>query len=91
LRYLFLVGLLVSACTSSVVEQPKLDKSLKTIGQNTGLVADDGIYKAAFERRAHKACPDGYALIERTRTPSTLVYSGLDLDEHDFYWVIRCK
>lgn len=86
---LFLLGVFtLTGCAAHMVKAGPGD-DLKTIGYNTGTLADDAPYEAEFARAAVKACaPDPYAVIEQSRTPSTL--AGQDLPSSNYYWVVRC-
>ncbi len=83
----------LSGCAASLVKVEPLDPSIKTVKMYTGSLTGDGMYKSALEKGSGKAC-DGkpYVVLERTRTPSTLVKAGFEIDEtNNFYWVIRCE
>ena len=82
-----------SGCVASLAKIEPEDPQLKTIRMNTGALADDGLYKSAFEKGADKACEGRpYQILERTRTPSTLRNSGVEVQSStDFFWVVRCE
>jgi len=79
----------ISACvTTSPIREH--ESGLKTVSVFTGSVAEDGVlYRRDFEAAATKACPSGYEVKERSRSPSTLTKQ--DWDRHYFHWVIKCQ
>lgn len=88
MKYLALVSFLLTACAADLVKTEPSDPMVKTIGLTTGTLTDDRVYRVDFERASEKACGGDYAVLERTRNPSTL--KGMELKSRDFYWVIKC-
>lgn len=88
MRGVFLFALL-TGCVADLVKTEPSDPALKTVGLMTGVAADDGLYKLDFERAARRTCGGEYAVVERSRQPTTL--SGMELPQTNFYWVVRCK
>lgn len=89
LAAILFAGWAAASCTADLVKTEPADPRVKTIGLSTGTLADDGVYKADFERAARKACQGSYTLLERSRQPSTM--RGVELAARDFYWVVRCQ
>lgn len=86
-KILLVMPILVS-CAASLVKDE--GGEIKTIGRQTGRLADDGLYRPQFEAGAEQACGNtDYEVIERTRHPSTL--SGQKLPKSMYYWVVRCS
>jgi hypothetical protein len=85
MRYLIIL-LMLTGCAHSL--QDRKDSSIYTLSVNTGL-SGENLYERTFKREAQEKCPFGYESLEKTHTPSTLDSSVID--DHYFYWVIRCK
>ena len=88
----FSLLLALSGCAATLAKVEPTDKSINTVRMYTGALAADGVYKSAFEKGASKACNGrSYKVVERTRSPSTLVNAGVELeDSNNFYWVVQC-
>lgn len=89
MRSLILIAGLVG-CAATVEKTEQHCKYIKTIGQYTTPLLDDGAYKHAFDQAARKACGGRYRLLERSRRPSTLRDRDLPKSGGRFYWVIEC-
>lgn len=83
---------LIGGCVADLVktEEDSLHQKTYTIKYFTGSLLDDGTYSSAFKNKAEKLCGnDQYEVTERGRKPSTL--KGMETEDYDFYWVVKCK
>ena len=81
-----------SGClTTMLVKQEQDNPKVRTIGLDVGEWGADRMYVPDFQREADKQCAQGYTVLERTRTPSTLKKDLIEPGAQTFYWVIKCK
>ena len=82
---LALLLLSISACTTVGVHKSSDD--LKTLTLMTGSKGAK-LYTSDYIKKASEVCPDGFDILETTKTPSTMPKEVLD--DYHFYWVIKC-
>jgi hypothetical protein len=84
-KLIFIIPLLTLACANISVRK---SDGVYTIHSSTDLFGKL-IYHNKLDEKALELCPNGYIILEKTKTPKTV---DPDLyKKNDYYWIVKCK